>query len=80
MNLENLTKQDVEKIFGVILDSSRQDEFMNNPDSEDYWMLGFVFDSKLLENLEKYSEKLDLEEKLLSKKAESLKENGKNKV
>lgn len=72
MNFENLTKEDVEKIFGVILDSSKQDELMNNPGCEDYWMLGFVFDSKLLEKLEKYSEKLYLEEQLSSKKVDSL--------
>lgn len=72
MNFENLTKEDVEKIFGVILDSSKQDELMKNPGCEDYWMLGFVFDSKLLEKLEKYSEKLYLEEQLSSKKVDSL--------
>ncbi len=67
MNFENITKEQVKKIFGLIVDSKAQDELMNNINDKDYWMLGFVFDSELLIGLEKYSEKLILEEKLISK-------------
>jgi hypothetical protein len=67
MDFENITKEQVNKIFGLVMDSKAQDELMNNITDKDYWMLGFVFDSELLKRLEKYSERLILEEKLISK-------------
>jgi hypothetical protein len=67
MNFENITKEQIEKIFGLVMDSKAQDELMNNVNDKDYWMLGFVFDSELLKRLEKYSEKLILEEALITK-------------
>lgn len=67
MDFENITKEQVNKIFGLVMDSKAQDELMNNITDKDYWMLGFVFDSELLKRLEKYSEKIILEEALIIK-------------
>lgn len=64
MNIETLTKEQVNKIFGVIMDSKEQDRLMNNTADKDSWMLDFVYDSKLRKTLEIYSEKLALEEQL----------------
>ncbi len=69
MNIENLTREQIDKIFGLVMDSKAQDELMRNC-GEDYWMLGFVLDSELLNKLEKYSDKLFLEEKLTKKELE----------
>lgn len=69
MNVENLTREQIDKIFGLVMDSKAQDELMKNC-GEDYWMLGFVLDSELLNKLEKYSDKLFLEEKLTKKELE----------
>ena len=61
--IEELTLEEINEIFGVILDSKKQTELMEDILSDKSWMLDFVYDSKLLQKLEKYSETkmLDLE-------------------
>lgn len=64
MQLDKLTKEEINSIYEIILDSKKQNELMNNPNSQEAWKLDFVFDNRLLMKLEKYSQKLLLEDEL----------------
>ncbi len=64
IDFEKLTRQQIDTIFGLVLDSEEQTKLLSDTSNENYWMLGFLFDNELLIRLEKYSEKLYLEEKL----------------
>lgn len=55
-NLCDLTLEEINKIFGVVMDTKLQEELMNN-NHKDAWMLDFIYDSKLLEDLEKHHQK-----------------------
>ena len=56
MNFDTLTKQDIEEIFYLCLDSKKQKELIENTNHKDCWMLEFVFNKKLLDELEQYVE------------------------
>lgn len=64
IDFEKLTRKQIDTIFGLVLDSEEQSKLLSDTSNENYWMLGFLFDNELLIRLEKYSEKLYLEEKL----------------
>lgn len=69
-----MTEEDVDKAFGVILDSQEQQRLMDNVDDPDAWLLDFVYDSSLRKQLEDYSEKLTQANELdstLSKQADT---------
>jgi hypothetical protein len=56
--VNQMTEEDVANAFAVVMDTSEQERLMNNPDDPDCWMLDFVYDSELLNELEDYSKKL----------------------
>lgn len=52
-NTEDLTLQEIEFAFGVIMDSELQNQIMSEQDHKDSWALDYVYDSELREKLEK---------------------------
>lgn len=64
---DKLNKEEISQIIKVMLDSKLQNELMNDVNHPNIWMLDYVFDSKLRQDLELYDLKLTLEEKLIEK-------------
>jgi hypothetical protein len=65
-----LTIDEMNQIFGVVMDSHLQKELMENSEHENSWMLNYAFDSHLLREVEEHYAKtikvLELKGKLES--------------
>lgn len=60
--IDDLTAAQVSQIVEVLMDSERQSFLLDNPTNPDSWMLDFVFDSRLRDQLMRYAEKKSMEQ------------------
>lgn len=72
-NTEELSLEEMNKVFGVLMDSKLQNQLMKKIEDGDangdgVWMLDYVYDSSLRAKLEKCYELASMREELKAKK------------
>ena len=72
-NTEDLTLEEMNKVFGVLMDSKLQNQLMKkiedgDANGEGVWMLDYVYDSSLRTKLEKCYEVAKMREQLITQK------------
>ncbi len=64
MKIENMTLEDCNFVFGILMDSKEQEKLINEESEQKKYALDYVFDSQLRDLLEKKYEALLLEKSL----------------